>query len=362
MARILVVEDESDILDNIAETLELENFDIIKANNGREGVDKALEAHPDLVVCDISMPLLDGFGVLLELRNHPETALTPFIFLTAHAGRDNTRKGMNMGADDYLTKPFTPMELINAVNARLERHIKVVEDRETRVDQIRHNIAHAMPHELRTPLTGILGCADFLLMDYETIDPQRIYEVAQVILRSGQRLQKLVENYLLYTQIELASYDEEKLALMRQESVDYADVLLSQVADAHAREHDRLDDLTINVAGGVVPMSHDNFHKVANELIQNAFHFSEKGTPVTVQAYTENGAYVVTITDQGRSMSADEIARIGAYQQFKREFYEQQGAGLGLTIAKRLTEIHGGTCDIASAEGQGTTITLTFQA
>jgi CRP-like cAMP-binding protein len=107
--------------ENTAEILELANYKVISAPNGRVGVEKASKENPDLIICDIMMPELDGYGVLYLLSKNPSTASIPFIFLTAKAEKADLRKGMSMGADDYLTKPFEEMELLNAVEARLRK-------------------------------------------------------------------------------------------------------------------------------------------------------------------------------------------------------------------------------------------------
>lgn len=125
---ILVIEDNSDIRDNTAEILELSGFKTLTAKDGRQGVDIALKEKPDLIICDIMMPELDGYGVLHLLRKNPETATVPFIFLTAKTERGDFRKGMEMGADDYITKPFDDSELLSAVEVRL-RKMEVLENK-----------------------------------------------------------------------------------------------------------------------------------------------------------------------------------------------------------------------------------------
>lgn len=121
MKKILLIEDNADMRENTAEILELANYKVISAPNGRVGVEKASKENPDLIICDIMMPELDGYGVLYLLSKNPSTASIPFIFLTAKAEKADLRKGMSMGADDYLTKPFEEMELLNAVEARLRK-------------------------------------------------------------------------------------------------------------------------------------------------------------------------------------------------------------------------------------------------
>src|SRR4051812_43265617 len=121
MTKILVIEDELSIRENMAEILEYEGYEVLTAEQGVAGVQMARDSMPDLVICDIMMPLLDGYGVLTELRSQAETATIPFIFLTARADRDAIRIGMNAGADDYLTKPCGRDEIMAAVRARMAK-------------------------------------------------------------------------------------------------------------------------------------------------------------------------------------------------------------------------------------------------
>ena len=119
MKKILVIEDTFEVRDNLAEILELANYEVYTAENGKRGVQKAMEVSPDLIICDVMMPELDGFGVLKILEKKPALRDIPFIFLTAKAEKSDFRKGMNLGADDYITKPFDDVELLDAVEIRL---------------------------------------------------------------------------------------------------------------------------------------------------------------------------------------------------------------------------------------------------
>jgi len=121
MKKILLIEDVDDIRNNTAEILELSNYIVIVAENGKTGVEKAIEHKPDLIICDIMMPVLDGYGVLHAVHKNEAIKNTPFIFLTAKTERGDFRKGMELGADDYITKPFNGTELLNAVDSRLKK-------------------------------------------------------------------------------------------------------------------------------------------------------------------------------------------------------------------------------------------------
>lgn len=124
MEKILIIEDEPEMRRNLATILRLEGYQQLTADNGRRGVELALEQAPDLILCDVMMPELDGYGVLQALRENPDTEATPFIFLTAKGEKPDIRAGMNLGADDYLTKPVAKADLLNAIASRLKRSVQ----------------------------------------------------------------------------------------------------------------------------------------------------------------------------------------------------------------------------------------------
>ncbi len=133
MKKILVIEDTPEIRENLAEILELDGYQVFEAENGKVGVQLAQQEMPDLIICDVMMPELDGFGVLKILDKKPETATIPFIFLTAKADKADIRKGMNLGADDYITKPFDDVELMEAIEMRLKKseRLKITSENKT---------------------------------------------------------------------------------------------------------------------------------------------------------------------------------------------------------------------------------------
>ena len=138
MKKILLIEDNPDVRENTAEILELAKYQVITAENGKIGVDLAMKYKPDLIICDIMMPVLDGYGVLHLLSKQTETAAIPFIFLTAKTERTDIRKGMDMGADDYLTKPFDDIELLNAIESRFRRSDLIKKEFSNNAEGIAH--------------------------------------------------------------------------------------------------------------------------------------------------------------------------------------------------------------------------------
>ncbi len=171
MTKILVIDDESSIRDNVIEILKDEKFNAIGAENGTDGIKMAREHQPNLIICDVSMPDIDGYDVLTDLRQDPITVNIPFIFLTAKNDREDYRLGMELGADDYLTKPCTSVEIIAAVNARLKKHqdsmqqyvmerdkVKGLQQRIKELERLSNNhedLLGRLSQELRDPLSSI---------------------------------------------------------------------------------------------------------------------------------------------------------------------------------------------------------------
>ncbi len=156
MNKILVIEDEEIVRSNIVEILESGEFEAIGAENGRRGIELAVENLPNLIICDVTMPELDGYGVLKLLRQNSTTKTIPFIFLTARADKTDIRTGMNLGADDYLTKPFRRTELLTAVTARLAKHQAMTEHYHDQLEVAQKELIHSLYYDRLTNLPNQL--------------------------------------------------------------------------------------------------------------------------------------------------------------------------------------------------------------
>ncbi len=358
MAKILVIEDEEAIRENILELLEAENFESIGAANGKVGIKMAIEQIPDLILCDMIMPEIDGHGVLKALRSEPITATIPFVFLTAKAEKTDIRLGMELGADDYITKPCTPQELLKAVAIRLEKHKAISRKSQKTLDELRSNISMSLPHELRTPLNAIMGFSELILSEYSVLEESDILDMIGHIQISGHRLYRLVQNFLLYTELEIAATNPELLKEMRNSEFSCIKSLLSEKARQQAKQANRIDDLQLNLQNSSVAIDSIRLTKILEELLDNAFKFSSEGTPVFVTALVENQRFILSVKDQGRGMTAAQIAQLEAYMQFDRQLYQQAGVGLGLAIVKRITELHGGNLKIENSPHQETIVSV----
>ena len=360
MVKILLIEDENDLREIISEMLEAENYEIMEAVNGKEGLELAWANLPDLIICDVMMPEMDGYQVLNQLRQRQETETTPFIFITAKASRSDQRQGMDLGADDYLTKPFTRKELLKAVSTRLDKKKTVEKHSQKNLEELRTNLTRSLPHELRTPLNGIISSADLIKEYVETMEAAEIKEIAEMIKISGRRLYNLIQKFLLYSKLELVATMPEKLEGFLAGITESTEMIITHVTQKKSIEYRRESDVKLQLIDSQLPIAENWFIIIVDELVDNAFKYSEKGSLLIVSSIIKENQWLLSITDHGRGMTTEEINSIGAYMQFGRQMYEQQGAGLGLSICKRLVELYDGNLTINSVPAKKTTVCLTF--
>jgi signal transduction histidine kinase len=273
----------------------------------------------------------------------------------------HVRAGMVSGADDYLTKPIGNDALISAIEARLARREASRLEAERRIDEMRRSVAVLLPHELRTPLTTILGGSQFIDQFHREMSPEAIGDMAHSIFKAAQRLHRLAENYILYAQLEVqrvSGAGAPPPPLAGSTGGDEA----GEAARETATEWGRAADLRLEIEDAQVPLAPLYLRKLAAELVDNALKFSERGTAVTVSLRSAPGEVTLEVTDAGRGMTKDEVRAIGAFRQFDRAFFEQQGSGLGFALVRGIASGSGGHFDLDSRPGAGTRVRIRWPA
>jgi len=357
---VLIIEDEQDIRHDLVRILELSGFNTIDANNGKIGLDLATSLKPDLIISDIMMNEMDGFELLKELQKSAETANIPFLILSAKSSRYDIRHGMKLGADDFITKPFDIDELLDAVNARLKKSEKIQRNYNRQIEEIRSSVRKSIPHEIRTPLNIILGMSDFLKKHFDNTSNSDAKEMLDNISESARRLHRLFENYLCYANLEVIATSEEEKTKLLSKYTPISEVFIRESVMLKIRDTNRANNIKLQLSDCHLSIAEDYLFKAIDEIIDNCLKFSDDDTPIEVSSYLQDGYCVLSFKDYGRGMSSEQINNIGAYVQFERKIYEQQGSGLGLTIVKRILDIHKGKFDINSQPGEFTEICLTI--
>ena len=358
MTKILVIEDEHALREDIELILELNDYDTYSAANGLEGLEMIRQYHPDLVVSDVMMPQLDGHGLLQAVRQDPQIATTPFIFLTAKAEPTSIRYGMELGADDYLPKPFSSDQLTRAVRTQLKKREMLAERFQAVKRSFHNDLFFVLPHEINTPLNGILGLADLIRQERGLMPKDELLEFVGYIINSAERLHHTLSNVLLYAQIELRMTQPKQVAAMRRHVCRDAFVELANAIQTLTDQNERAADVNLDIADASVQISGENLQKITIELLSNALKFSTLHTPINITGQVVGEMYELTVADQGRGMTAAQIFSVGPYQQFERQLYEQQGTGLGLAIVAKLVALYDGEFELAANTPQGLIATV----
>ena len=358
---ILLAEDDA-IVREITQAMLLSfGYAVTAVANGAEASVALRNIKVDLILSDVRMPVCDGFEFLQEIRKNPAYSRIPFIIVSAKADSTEVRMGMSLGADDYVTKPYEPADLQEAITVRLN-HAKRINE------LIEHNqrfLVRTLPHELRTPLTGLMGYADMMCLTAEagqTLSVEELADYGQMLRLSGERLLNIVQNFALWNDLDRIGQDQRngKVLPVIEHAVNPAG--LSSVARESAAKYSRLPDLMIDCnIEAVIEIVMGDFLPVVRGLIDNAFKYSLPGDRVRISTRAESGMFYLSVKDKGWGMTAEQIAKIGLMRQFDRDKFEQQGMGLGLAIAALFAQLSGGKLELQrDAESKGLTVIMSL--
>ncbi len=360
MKKILVIEDTQNVRENICEILESENYEVYAAENGESGLEMSKNVQPDLVLCDIMMPGMDGYGVLAEMRKEVVTSTVPFIFLTAKNTRENQRLGMELGADDYISKPFTVEELLNSVSTRLKRAEEFKEESEKKLNDLAKNLGAPITQVIAEPLRAILGFSKMLMTEYNSMEKFEMAEFNNLIYKAGMELNTVVKKSFTFYKLQSLAYDLDSLNKLREEKTTDIKGLTENTINELALQHRRKDDFMLNIENANLKIPPKYFLEIVNEIIENAIIFSTKRSVIRVVGGIEDNQYALTIRDEGMGMTSTQISQIGAFQKFNQDLGENTGVGLGLINTKNILRLFNGNIVIKSTLGIETTVRLTF--
>lgn len=360
MPSILCIEDEKDLRDDLVELLRESGYHTYEASNGLEGIDIIRRDHPDLVLCDITMPKMNGYQLLEELRDkYPEHADTPFIFLSALADRKDVIAGKQLGVDDYLTKPFDYLELKATIQARLGQVERMNKLKHRELSEVREEIMLLLPHELRTPLTHIIGFSEILKdQSFGPIGNEKYLDYANEIYQAGRHLNNTVESILTLANI-MSKRDQPNITPCN------VNACVEEIFKLHGQQAAKVGaDFTYDVSPDTPLVGGDRslIRQSLSALVSNAFKFSSQKGRVDLQASPgdDAGWVRIEVRDQGIGMSQDDLNEaLKPFSQLDKGMCRRfEGIGLGLALAKAVTESIGGDLVINSAINSGTTVTM----
>ena len=344
---ILVIDDEFHLLVGVKALLEHEGYNTVSTSDGMAGVQMARKVQPNLIICDVMMPFMDGFKVRETLSEDPVTKDIPFLFLSARASQTDKLRGLNNGADDYITKPFDHRELLARISAVFNRYEKGQGDMRRKMDEeilrFEREISHNISHELRTPMTQILLALDMALRGkYENIDDLKLF--VETALSQSHKLNGLIDDLIF-----LNNYDRGMVNTLRQEVDLKADFMepIKFLQDLYAEKNIKTQvkiDPTV-----IIHAPRREFKRAFGHLVDNAFKFSNPMTTILIDLEeNEVGGFVLTVTDYGHGFAQQYSEKV-----FNRFFQIDQGdcrayngLGVGLTVARIFARSLGGDVTI----------------
>lgn len=325
--KILVAEDDPLILETLIDLLEMSGFEVVPTTNGREALQAFSRAMPDVVLTDIRMPECDGFELMRSI--HDQVPWMPVILLSAKAAESDIRTGMELGADDYLVKPFDIEKVIKSIRTRVARSVLVAK----RMDRRGAFLRRYLPHELRTPLTGIMGFGEILqneLNESEKPDLEALKDYADGIVKSADRLLELIENFTLWADLSTGTEALDRHLFADPDS--HALIELREQLLQLAKRYGREDDLSVRLESVMLPLQQKFLLRVVFNLMDNACKFSMPGSPIKVDGRRGISDYVISFENQqGNGMGPPKVPDF--FEQPARPQVEQQGLGMGLALA-----------------------------
>lgn len=354
MSSIALVEDDTGLRENLALLLELSGFAVSSYAEGSHALLGLETGMPDLILCDVRMPGIDGFEVLRKVRELQGGRLVPFVFISAHADREVVRRGMVDGADDYLTKPFSAEDLIATVKTRLRiaEYRRKVSDALLRTHSAK--VLESLPHEIRTPLNGIVGAFEILKFDMAGGVGDHC-QAMDLMEMSVNRLERTLLRYLSYLEI---SAGRNPCPVLDLRTV--GEILARTVAKCSV-EWGREKDIHLECRVSEQVKFPECLERALTELIDNSLKFSLSGTRVIVEAWTGESFFHVRIADNGHGMEPEEISKVGPFCQFAKNYFDGMGLGIGLSIADGLLAAIGGRFQIKTNSPQGLVVDVMIE-
>lgn len=347
--KILLVDDELNVRETILELLVLNNFDVKSASNGQDALDLLDYWTPDLIICDIMMPIMNGNEFHRIVREDHSLSTIPFIFLTAKNEDNLFRKCLLEGADDFISKPFKINELIEVVESKLIRFEKI--------KNAQNNLycvsKTSFQNEIKAPLKGILELTDFLIGSEENFE---IQEVCKSIKISGEQLNRTIHNMILYQ--DLINNSLEFSDTSNTEISSDLKKVKEKIFQIYDKQEKRIR-FKVNKARLKISEKHLRF--ILFELIDNAVKFSPKGKFVSVTGNRYNDAfYEIGIRDFGIGFNEDVLKKVSESQQINTKLNDKQGSGLGLYLSMAIIKKYKGVFSIVPNINGGTIIRIFF--
>ncbi len=350
--KILVIENDKSVLKGICTTLRMEEYEDIQAMDGKEGVEAAINHKPDLILCDIEMPIIDGFGVLEALRQHKDTNLIPLIFLTVRYKPEDIARGLKMGARDYITKPYENKVLLQRVRTQLQiveqyKELSLKNKKLEEASEQKRFLLERVAHSLRNPLTGITGNISLLKQKVVDASAQKLLEtVSQCALKMESMLKEAIK---------VAIYGQDR----EMKEVNFTAIIKSAIGGTNRTNAERKkQEVNIHLAEEcLVSGDESSLWDVVDNLMSNAIKYSPFQKTIWVTLEKTLDTAILKVKDEGPGFTEPDKKK--AFKESSTLSAKPTGGessiGIGLYLTRELVIMHHGTITLESEPGNGAT-------
>lgn len=356
-SRILIVDDVYRNIQLAGIILQKDNFRFSFATDGESALRLAGEGGIDLILLDIMMPGMDGYAVCSRLKNDVRTADIPVIFLTAMNDTESIVKGFELGAVDYLTKPFQAAELLARVRTHLR--LRMTERSLREANAAKDRFFSIIAHDLRSPFTALIGVSQFLKEGIDELEPETAKEMLGGIHSASRNAFNLLENLLEWARVQIGAIP------IVIETVDLSSAARDNVQLLEMNIRSKEISVENRIAGPLSARADANaVNTVLRNLLSNAIKFTPRGGAIELEAGSGDGRVYLTVRDHGIGMNAEQqesLFRIDA-RRSGRGTEREQGTGLGLILSHEFLQRSGGSISVESAPGEGSAFTVTLPA
>lgn len=355
---VLIVDDDPLIVALLTGLLTSKDYSVIKCYNGNDALE-AIKSHSvDLIICDVVMPMMSGYDFLEKVR-HEVGSHIPFVLLTPVDGAHTAKAKLENGVEHSVSKPVDPQALLTAVRDALGKQSSAETITKGDFDAYRKRVVHTLSHEFRTPLSAINIGMELLLEHKNSLDSDKATNLLEAVRRGGLRLERLVKDFLILQQMEAGITQEIFSSHASHVLVsELVERFMSFRASAYQEEGVRFE-ISDQSDGAMVKVVESNILDCIDRLVSNAVKFSENVKVVELEIVAQGREVRISIKDRGCGIDVNQVeAAFDTFGQINRESREQQGGGMGLSIAKRYASAHKGRLEFRDRSGGGSIVTL----
>ena len=359
---ILIVDDIAQNLQLLGATLNKKGYEIAIAKNGKQALSTIDKIPPDLVLLDIMMPEMDGYEVCKVIKSNPKTDHIPIIFLTGKTETDDVIKAFEVGASDYVTKPFHPAEILARVQTQLDlkRSRDELAARNQELKELNANkdtFFSIIAHDLRNPLSGLLNLAEMLEEDYDTMDEDEVKQFIRLINDSAQQFHRLLNNLLQWARFEMGKME------FNPEILDLNEIVESNIKLFSMNATEKSIDIKNHIPENLTVQGDPNMlDTILRNILSNGIKFTDKGGKIEISHASNPEEHIIKISDTGMGMESDQLEDLFSIENMESTdgTNEEKGTGLGLVLCKQMIEKNGGSINVESEPGEGTTFSFTL--